>query len=46
MDDTDVPIEDIKAEIRESIDRVKQMVVESEQFVRDHSQPLPEMPEQ
>lgn len=42
MEESDVPIEDIKAEIRESFDRVKHMVAESERFVRDHSQLLPE----
>ena len=41
MEETEVRIEEIKAEIRESIDRAKAMVTESEQFVRDHSQPLP-----
>ena len=42
MEDLEVPIEEIKAEIRESLDRVKQMVADSELFVRDHTQPLPE----
>jgi hypothetical protein len=44
MEESDVPIEDIKAEIRESFDRVKHMVAESERFVRDHSQLPPEVP--
>jgi hypothetical protein len=43
MEEPEVPIEDIKAEIRESLDRVKAMVAESGQFVRDHSQPPPEI---
>jgi hypothetical protein len=43
MEEIEVPIEAIKAEIRESIDRAKAMVVESEQFVRDHSQPAPKV---
>ena len=44
MEESDVPIEDIKAEIRQSIGRAKAMVAESERFVRDHSQ-LPPEPE-
>jgi len=42
MEEPDVPIEHIKTEIRESLDRVKQMVADSERFVRDHSQVPPE----
>ena len=44
MDEADVPLDEIKAEIRESIDRAKAMVHETELFVRDHvNQPnLPE----
>jgi hypothetical protein len=38
MENFEVPIENIKAEIRESIDRMKAMVAESESFVRDHTQ--------
>ena len=37
MDEIDVPIEEIKAEIRESIDRAKALVADSERFVREHS---------
>ena len=44
MEESDVPIDNIKAEIRESIGRVKAMVAEGERFVRDHSQ-LPPEPE-
>lgn len=44
MQETEVPIERMKAEIRESFDRVKQMVAESERFVRDHTQLPPEAP--
>ena len=44
MEESDVPIEDIKAEIRESLDRVKHMLAESERFVRDHSQLPPAAP--
>ena len=44
MEESDVPIEDIKAEIRQSIGRAKAMVAESGRFVRDHSQ-LPPEPE-
>ena len=44
MEEAEVPIEEIKAEIRESLDRVKHMVAESERFVRDHSQLPPEVP--
>ena len=36
MDDADVPIDEIKAEIRESIDRARALVAESERFVREH----------
>ena len=46
MEESEVPIETIKAEIRESLDRVKHMVAESEVFVRDHSQLPPEAPAQ
>ena len=42
--ETDEAIEQIKAEIRDSIERVKKMVAESEGFVRDHSQVLPDRP--
>jgi len=42
MEETDVPIDTIKAEIRESIGRAKAMVAEGERFVRDHSQAPPE----
>ena len=42
MQESDVPIDNIKAEIRESIGRVKAMVAEGERFVRDHSQLPPE----
>jgi hypothetical protein len=35
MDESDVQIEQIKAEIQESIDRAKALVVESERFARD-----------
>ena len=35
MDESDVPIEQIKAEIQESLDRAKALVVESERFARD-----------
>lgn len=42
MDDADVPIDEIKAEIRESIDRAKALIVESERFVREHMIPPPE----
>ena len=42
MEETDVRIEEIKAEIRQSIGRAKAMVAESERFVRDHSQLPPE----
>lgn len=44
MEETDVPIDTIKAQIRESIGRAKAMVAESELFVRDHTQ-LPPEPE-
>jgi hypothetical protein len=44
MEESEVRIENIKAEIRESIDRVKHMVAESEIFVRDHRQLPPEAP--
>ena len=44
MEESDVPIEDIKADIRESLDRVKHMLAESERFVRDHSQLPPAAP--
>ena len=43
MDESEVPIENIKAEIEESIERVKAMVAEGERFVRDHSQLQPEL---
>ena len=39
MDDADVPIDEIKAEIRESIDRARALVAESERFVREHAIP-------
>jgi hypothetical protein len=42
MQELDVPIDTIKAEIRESIGRAKAMVAEGERFVRDHSQVPPE----
>ena len=42
MEESNVPIEDIKTQIRESIDRAKAMVAEGERFVRDHSQAPPE----
>lgn len=42
MEETEVRIEEIKAEIRQSIGRAKAMVAESERFVRDHSQLPPE----
>ena len=42
MQKFEVPIEDIKTEIRESLERVKAMVADSERFVRDHSQRPPE----
>ena len=44
MDEADVRLDEIKAEIRESIDRAKALVHDTELFVRDHvNQPhLPE----
>jgi hypothetical protein len=36
MVESDVKIEEIQAEIRESIDRAKALVVESGRFARDH----------
>ena len=36
MDELEVPIDEIKAEIRESIDRAKALVVESERFALEH----------
>lgn len=44
MEESEVPIETIKAEIRESLDRAKHMVAESECFILDHSQLPPEAP--
>ena len=44
MEEAEVPIDNIKAEIRESIGRAKAMVAEGELFVRDHTQ-LPPEPE-
>jgi hypothetical protein len=38
MQESEVPIEHIKTEIRESLERVKAMVADSEAFVRDHTQ--------
>jgi hypothetical protein len=43
MSESDVRIEEIQAEIRESIDRAKALVAESERFVRDHDVVPPEM---
>ena len=37
MNEFDVPIDEIKAEIRESIDRAKALIAESERFVREHA---------
>jgi len=42
MDESDVRIEAIQAEIRESIDRAKALVADSERFVREHDVVLPE----
>lgn len=42
MEEFDVPLDDIKAEIRESVDRLKAMLVESENFIREHRQVPPE----
>ena len=42
MEEAEIVIEDIQAEIRESIDRAKAMVAESERFVRDHTLIPPE----
>ncbi len=36
MDEFDVPLDEIKAEIRESIDRAKALVADSERFAREH----------
>ena len=36
MQESDVRIEEIQAEIRESIDRAKALVADSERFVREH----------
>ena len=36
MNESDVRIDEIQAEIRESIDRAKALVAESERLVRDH----------
>jgi hypothetical protein len=36
MDEFDVPIDEIKAEIRESIDRAKALVLESERYALEH----------
>lgn len=45
MDEFDVPIDEIKAEIRESIDRARALVVESERFAIEHPvQPLEAKP--
>jgi hypothetical protein len=45
MDEFDVPIDEIKAEIRESLDRAKALVVESERFALEHAvQPLEAKP--
>ena len=41
MNESDVRIEDIQAEIRESIDRAKALVADSERFVREHDITLP-----
>jgi hypothetical protein len=42
MNESEVRIEDLKAEIRESLDRIKAMVDDSGRFVRDHTQLPPE----
>ena len=36
MEESDVRIEEIQAEIRQSIDRAKALVADSERFVREH----------
>ena len=42
MNELDVRIDEIQAEIRESIDRAKALVAESERLVRDHVNIEPE----
>jgi hypothetical protein len=40
MNEADVPIDEIRAEIRESIDRAKALVADSERFALEHPIPL------
>jgi hypothetical protein len=42
MTEAEVPIDEIRAEIRESIDRAKALLADSERFVREHPAPLPD----
>ena len=42
MNEADVRIEEIQAEIRESIDRAKALVADSERLVREHVNIEPE----